>query len=200
MLACLALLAGACTTVSTGAPVPQGAASSSGTAPRPSTTSIGSAATTGIKSRRPEQLVLADVQPCGLLTAGQQQRFGVDRPPRITDAPALKAPSCNFLSFEQGIVISISPMTSFGIDRFQPGQVNGEVRPLTVRAFPAVEVFTETSERSDMFCVVVVDVADGQAVHVNYSEAGVRPHLGRNVVCDRAAQVADVVIENLLAR
>jgi hypothetical protein len=94
----------------------------------------------------------------------------------------------------------VSMLTAFGIDRFQPGKVRGDLRPITVRDFPAVEFHTVFSDTVDDACVVVVDIADGQAVHVEYAEEGIRPHLGKSVLCARAAQLADVVMGNLLAR
>lgn len=194
-LVAVAALAVACSTEDAGVPLAQPPSSTS------ATTSTSRATSTTLPVRpRPRQLLVADVQPCDLLAADQQRRFGIDTAPSPDDDPSLQAMTCDFISHAQKIAIAVSPLTNFGIDRFQPGKVNGEVRSLTVRTFPAVEVFTETIETIDMFCVVVVDVADKQAVHVSYSENGVRPHLGRSVVCERAAQVADAVVGNLLAR
>ncbi|WP_312024945.1 DUF3558 domain-containing protein [Kibdelosporangium aridum] len=149
---------------------------------------------------RPRDLTMSGIRPCDLLTADQQRKFGVDDQPRTNDDETLRAQSCYFDSQKLRTKISVSPLTRFGIERFQPREVNGEVRPLTIRAFPAVEVFTRTIDTIDRFCVVVVDVAPGQAVHVNYGEDGLRPHLDRSEVCRRAVQVADVVVENLEKR
>ncbi|MFC0111341.1 DUF3558 domain-containing protein [Kibdelosporangium aridum] len=192
-LAAMALAA--CTTEHAGVPVAQrGPLTTSTTQPPSSSTS----SPTSVP--RPRDLVMSGSRPCDLLTPDQQRRFGIDDQPRTDDDPTLRAQSCYFDSNKQRTTFAISALTSFGIERFQPRKINGEVRPLTVRAFPAVEVFTQTIESIDMFCVVVVDVAAGQAVHVNFREAGLRPHLGRAEVCRRAAEVADVVMGNLLAR
>ncbi|WP_235038513.1 DUF3558 domain-containing protein [Kibdelosporangium aridum] len=186
----------ACTTEQAGVPAAQRGPLTSSTSQPPSPST--SAPPPSVS--RPRDLAMSGVRPCDLLTPDQQRKFGVDDQPRTNDDQTLQAQSCYFDSQKLRTKISISPLTSFGIERFQPRKVNGEVRPLTIRAFPAVEVFTETIETIDMFCVVVVDVAAGQAVHVNYGEDGLRPHLGRSEVCRRAAEVADVVTGNLLAR
>ncbi|WP_260478693.1 DUF3558 domain-containing protein [Kibdelosporangium aridum] len=185
----------ACTSEQAGVPAAQRGPLTSST-PQPPSSSTSAPPTVS----RPRDLAMSGVRPCDLLTPDQQRKFGVDDQPRINDDQTLQAQSCYFDSQKLRTKISVSPLTSFGIERFQPGKVNGEVRPLTLREFPAVEVFTETIETIDMFCVVVVDVAAGQAVHVNYGEDGLRPHLGRSEVCRRAVEVADVVTGNLLAR
>ncbi|MBE1469524.1 DUF3558 domain-containing protein [Kibdelosporangium phytohabitans] len=191
----------ACTTAETGTPVVE---RMSGNSANDSRSSAAAAPTTGSRTSpppnppRPRDLPIAGIDPCSLLTKEQQQRFGVDEPLRPRQEPTFKSPLCGFASRQNKIVFDVITVTTSGIDRFKPGKVNGEVRPLTVHAFPGFEVFTELLPTSYVFCVVVVDVADGQVAHVTYREDGAR--LGKAEVCRRTAQVADAVVGNLLAR
>lgn len=176
-------------------PVADSVTSTSSTSSRP--TSASSAPSTPV---RPRQVATAGLKSCDLVTTDQQRRFGIDRPPNPSDDPFLQAVTCNYGSRAQKVGFGVSMLTAFGIDRFQPGKVRGDLRPMTVRDFPAMEFHTVFSDTLDDACIVVVDIADGQAVHVDYGEEGVRPHLGKPILCTRAAQIADVIMGNLLAR
>ena len=196
---CLVLVTAACTSTSVGEP--QGIPAVSATASSvPRSTNGSGSASVRPPSARPRQLQLAGVDPCGLLTAEQRDTFGIDREPQPGNDPTYESLACHFSSHAMRTGFGVYPVTAFGIERFQPGLVMAQVRSLTVAEFSGVELYTPMPEDLDEFCVVAVDVADGQAVVVDYGEEGHRPHLPRGVVCTRAAQVAGFVVSNLMAR
>jgi uncharacterized protein DUF3558 len=187
-----------CTTNSVGEP--QAAAAVSHTASTWTAAVTSSSTTSRPSSARPRQLELANVDPCELLTAAQQVTFGVDRAPRPGHEPTLRSATCNFSSIAQKTGFGISPVTVSVSTDFNPAAVNGDVRPLIVAEFPAVELYGPLPDKLDDFCIVVVDVADGQVIHVDYGEDGHRPHLTKDGVCSRAAQIAGLAVTNLMAR
>ncbi|GGM68370.1 hypothetical protein GCM10012275_43570 [Longimycelium tulufanense] len=171
---------------------------------QPAPRTKGSEATSASPERklpdRPREVRLDGKDPCSLLTDDQKRRFALDRPPqKLEDSTFKGAPTCHIRSEAKDISAAVATITGMGIENFGPGQVNGDVRELKVQGFPAYEIRTPGAPVGSDFCTVNVDVADGQVLRAHYSESGTKQPLGKDELCQRAAQVADAAMTTLVA-
>lgn len=74
---------------------------------------------------------------------------------------------------------------------------SGGIRVITVAGYPALETESPALLRPDTQCIVVVDVAPGQALQVNYDYAGALP-MTRERACDRARPAAEMAMRTLI--
>jgi hypothetical protein len=107
-------------------------------------------------------------------------------------------PSCTTGGFEpRAVTVGVSLVTSAGIERYTSGELAAELRPLSVQGFPAlVAVPTRFTE----YCTVVVDVAPGQLVDVQFRDGGRRPPIPQPQLCQDAEIVAGEVMTTLAHR
>ncbi|OLT00077.1 hypothetical protein BJF90_07190 [Pseudonocardia sp. CNS-004] len=88
-------------------------------------------------------------------------------------------------------------MTTVGIERFTTGELAAEIRPITVQGFPAV---VAVPTRFTDYCTVVVDVAPGQLLDVQFATGGRQPPIPQPQLCRDAEIVAGEVMTTLLDR
>jgi hypothetical protein len=151
---------------------------------------------------RPFEVRVDDLDPCTLLTpedvAGLGLEPGGNLDVRSSALYGGVTALCSWQGFEpRAISIGVSLSVTGGIELFTERAVPGIVTPLDVRGFPAVLA------RADEFpedCSVIVDVAEGQALDVQFRDGGRLPRNPQADLCAGAQQVADLVMGNLLAR
>jgi hypothetical protein len=151
---------------------------------------------------RPFPIQLDDLDPCDLLAPDDLAAIGLELGgnPDVRESGLYNGVTarCSWQGFEpRAISVRVSLSVTSGIELFTDRAVPGIVTPLDVRGFPAVLA------RADEFpedCSVIVDVADGQALDVQFRDGGRRPRNPQDELCEGAQQVAGLVMDTLLDR
>jgi hypothetical protein len=151
---------------------------------------------------RPRDVPIDGVDPCALLTPEQRAELGLDVRTVFDLGPSLlypgnDVPACVMRGFEpRAITVGVSIVTTVGIELFTSGKLAAEVRPVQVRGFPAV---VAVPTRFTKYCTVIVDVAPGQLLDVQFADGGRKPPIPQPQLCRDAETVADVAMATLLA-
>jgi hypothetical protein len=152
---------------------------------------------------RTREVRLEGVDPCSLLTGQQRAELGLDARPVFSQTPVglypgADVPACDIGGFEpRAVAVGISLVTNVGIERFTSGELAAEIRPITVLDFPAV---VAVPTRFTEYCTVVVDIAAGQLLDVQFRNGGGQPPIPQPQLCRDAEIVAGEVTETLLDR
>jgi hypothetical protein len=152
---------------------------------------------------RPREVRLDGVDPCSLLTERQRAELGLDGRPVFSQTPiglypGADVPACDIRGFEpRAVATGISLVTTVGIERFTSGELAAELRPISVEGFPAV---LAVPTRFTDYCTVIVDVAPGQLLDVQFATGGQQPPIPQPQLCRDAEIVAGEVMETLLDR
>jgi hypothetical protein len=152
---------------------------------------------------RPREVRLDGVDPCSLLTEEQRAGLGLDARPVFSRSPVglydgAEVPLCTIGGFEpRAVTAGVSLVTSVGIDRYTTGELAAEIQPSTVHGFPAV---VAVPTRFTEYCTVIVDVAAGQLLDVQFRDGGRRPPIPQPQLCRDAEIVAGAVMTTLLDR
>ncbi|GAA3880952.1 hypothetical protein GCM10022243_51970 [Saccharothrix violaceirubra] len=152
-----------------------------------------SAAGTKSATPRPKAIKLDGIDPCTVFTPAQTSQLKTVRTTR-DDSDLLKngsqAPLCNYgttgapwHSYGVGLV------TSAGIDYWDESG-NIDVKAVEVSGYRAA---TLGLSGVDAFCAVVVDVADGQQLYVDYHV----DDQSQDVMCQNAAKGAELALATL---
>jgi hypothetical protein len=151
---------------------------------------------------RPREVRVDGVDPCSLLNAEQRAGLGLDARPVSDSAPSPlynggEVPLCTIGGYTpRAVAVGLSVVATAGIELFTSGQLAAEVRPVQVRGFPAV---VAVPTRFTEYCSVIVDVAPGQLLDVQFRDGGRKPSIAQDQLCRDAEQVADVAMGTLLA-
>jgi hypothetical protein len=86
-------------------------------------------------------------------------------------------------------------VTTTGVQLFTSGKLAAVVRPADVQGFPAV---VAVPSRSPDWCTMVVDVAPGQLLDIQFGDGGRKPPIPQPELCEGAQAVADAVMVTLL--
>jgi uncharacterized protein DUF3558 len=150
---------------------------------------------------RPRDVPIDNVDPCTLLTAAQRAELRLDRPPQPSRDPSPLYPGdvswCFIRGNEPEISISISVVTTAGIEFWTSGQAAADIRPVEVAGFPALVAMSQTLDDG---CNVLVDVAPGQLVDVQSNSAGADPPIPEDQLCRDAERAASLVMDTLLSQ
>jgi hypothetical protein len=148
---------------------------------------------------RPQELPLDGVDPCSLLTEEQRAALGLDgrANPGFTDAPLFTGPDCSIGGYEpRDVGLSLTLATSHGLDELvAPGSVRDELTATEVAGFPAVVARPKVTD----FCSVDVDLAEGQFLDVQFSDAGEKPPISQDQLCRDALEIAEAAVTTLRA-
>ncbi len=179
----LLVLAGCTTVEGTPEPAPPGTSASAGQA-------------------RPREVRVDGVDPCSLLTEAQRAELGLDARPRLDPGPlppypGNEIPLCVFGGFRpRPVSVAVSVVTTAGIEIFTSGELVAELRTIEVEGFPAA---VARPTRYTDFCTVVVDVAPGQTVDVNFRGSGAAAAIPQDQLCADAGEAADAAMITLLS-
>ena len=146
---------------------------------------------------RPFDIRVDGIDPCTLLTREQLDQLGVSGGELQARGPAGVPTACawNRSTREDGFqsyLVGIDPAVEVGRSHVVSFAV-----VTTVVDFPAILTHNEC-RTFEMQCIVVLDVAPGQTVQVNYDYNGPRLPLTREETCGKAQQAAEMVMQNLI--
>lgn len=149
---------------------------------------------------RPREVRLDGLDPCTLLTGSDRRELGLDQRPVLDVAPSALyggvTQLCSIGGFEpRAISVGVELSVTGGIELFFRPGVRSEIRPIEVEGFPAV---VAVPVQITDFCTVVLDVAPGQAVDVQFADGGRVPPIPQDLLCSDAQRVAALVMVNLL--
>ena len=168
----------------------------------PAPAGVSSAARDGsAESARPRELRLDGVDPCALLTQEQRQVLGVDRPPNPGESPVFEgARGCLYRdsSEESGYLVTL--VTSQGLGEYvATGEGQVPTRQLQIAGFPAVEIRKPPDAGGNVFCLLGVDVANGQFLAANFGQvAPSGPPLPMDTLCAEAVEHTTAAMTTLL--
>jgi hypothetical protein len=144
-------------------------------------------------SARSREVKIDRVNPCSLLPEDFARLAGLDSGPAPERHPEFQTPAYRFRSTARSGELMITPLPTIGIERFEPGKRTGEVRSRTIQGFRALEIPLSGG------CTIVVDIAEGQVLHLTFKEAADLP-LSQAVRCQMTGDLADTAMRTLLAR
>jgi hypothetical protein len=104
---------------------------------------------------------------------------------------------CSIGGTDPAISISISVVTTVGIEFWTSGRAAAEIRPTEIAQFPALEA---TSQIVDDGCNVLVDVAPRQMLDIQSRSAGANPPIPQDQLCRDAERAANLVMNTLLSQ
>ncbi|GAA3076939.1 hypothetical protein GCM10010464_46330 [Pseudonocardia yunnanensis] len=142
------------------------------------------------------------MDPCSLLIPEDRAKLGLDARPVSDSAPSLlynggEVPLCTVGGSQpRAIVVGLGVVTTAGIELFVSGKLAAEVRPIQVQGFPAA---VAKPTRFTEYCTVIVDVAPGQLLDVQFRDGGRQPPIPQERLCRDAEQVAGVAMGTLLS-
>jgi hypothetical protein len=151
---------------------------------------------------RPRDLRIDGVEPCSLLTEQQRAELGLDGTPRSSRAPSVlfggDEAACNIRGFSpRAVSVGLGLVTTSGIERFAAGELDAAVQASSVEGYPAV---VAAPTRVHDFCSVLVDVAPGQLLDIQFADGGRQPPISQDRLCTDAGQVAQAAMQTLIAR
>ncbi|MBW0090173.1 DUF3558 domain-containing protein [Pseudonocardia sp. KRD-184] len=150
---------------------------------------------------RPRDIDIRNVDPCSLLTEFQRAELGLDGEPNydVARSPLFEGPepACTTSGYSpRAVAVGVAlPHDGLGADAFAAYRVRSTVTIIEVQGFPAVQAVQPESVTS---CTVVVDLAPGQAMNVQYRDGGGRPPVPPSDLCPGAVDVADAAMRTLL--
>lgn len=150
---------------------------------------------------RPRDVPLDGLDPCDLLKPHKAELALEDREPLLTVSATRiyggDSSLCTARGYEpRAISVGIDAVTIKGIERYTVEGVDADVSPMDVRGFPAVLVF---QERRPEACTVIVDIAPGQLLGVQFRDGGRLPPIHLPTLCEDAKRTAGLAMDTLLA-
>jgi hypothetical protein len=204
----LLLLLSACSSSTSGSPVPESPNVGESTA-GPTVTGASPSSTAHLLPPRPRDLDLTGVDPCkDVLTSAQLHQLaydmGYERPPQGGPVYTDNGRTCTYSSSRPtdqpsrdiGSLIDISTSAGAEVWLTDPSRKT-TYSQTTVLQFPALVI---PHPNFPDVCLVVVDVHDGQYLEVLADPAGTSRGTSHDPYCAEAKRVAEMVMQNLLAR
>lgn len=140
---------------------------------------------------RPKKIDLKGVDPCSVLSDAQRQQFNLVGSPGKVPSPTHPGTElCGIRSGDFSYGISVTAITTEGIEMYDTALQSGEATPATIAGFPAVvNRFVGVVPA----CFVGLDVADGQLVDLQV-DGGKIP---LDELCSRATKIAEAIIQTI---
>lgn len=141
---------------------------------------------------------LDGVDPCGLLTTAQRDQLGVGTGRRgVASHEGLASPSCIWDRFpeEPRDAYLVEAITQRGAE-YALDSTTG-VRIAEVHGLPAVETRRGEGYPSESHCLLLVDVAQGQSLWVQYDYDGVTVPMTQELACEKARNAAGMTVQTL---
>jgi hypothetical protein len=145
---------------------------------------------------RPVELKLDGIEPCNLLTDVQRSAMGIpDRGERAPNSDLLGSTSCLWSGSVQPPHGSpqVTAVTKQGVEYFR----NPQDTVIDVAGQPALEATSEDLDPAT-HCLVLVDVAAGETLWVQYSPEGpAGAGSTHEIACERTRDVAAAMVNTL---
>lgn len=187
MLLCVGLTVG-CSNAVGGTPAPAGVS--------------GAARDGSAESARPREVRVDGVDPCSLLTQEQRQVLGVDRPPIGGESFVFQgSQDCLYRNSSDETGYNVTLVTSEGLREYvATGEGKVPIRQLQIAGFPAVELRPPPDAGGNLFCLLGVDVVDGQFLAANFGQvAPSGPPLPMDTLCAEAVEHTTAAMTTLLS-
>jgi hypothetical protein len=183
VLLALALMMIACSADVTGPPVP----------PTPLVNGVPSAL-----PARPNELPLEGIDPCMMLTPSQQGHLGVSKGRPGIASDGFNSPACVWSRFPQEPQDSylVQLVTRQGAE-FALASTTG-ARVIQIDGFAAVETQRDERYPVEFHCVLLLDVAAGQNLWVQYDYDGSAVPMTKQLACDKARVAAEMAVQTLI--
>jgi len=165
--------------------------------PSPEPPSAAPATTSSPFPPRPVELKLDGLDPCALLNAGQQRQLGVGQVGTYADSDGLGSAACQWGNNggKPDNRWLVRMIVKQGAD-YALGSDTG-VQVVQVDGFTAVQTAPPYQDPK-LNCVLVVDVAPGQSLGVQYANyAGDYPGISHEVACQLDRTAAELMVRNL---
>ena len=151
---------------------------------------------------RPRDIHIDGIEPCTLLTEHQREKLGLEDLTYSSTKPSRlfrgDLPMCSLIgSSPRAVSVSLSIATTAGIELFSRGELEADLRGSTVTGFPAI---IAVPRQFSNFCDVLIDVAPGQLLDVQYSDGGRLPPVPQDQLCSGGEDTAAAAMETLLSR
>jgi hypothetical protein len=150
-------------------------------------------------SPRSAELKLDGVDPCALLTAAQQGQLGVEQVGQANNSDELGSAACQWGN--NGAKPDNRWLARLIVKRgadYALGSTTG-VQVVQIGGFSAVQTAAPYQDPNTN-CVLVVDVAQGQSLGVQYGNAaGDYPGINHDVACQLDRKAAELMVQNLRA-
>lgn len=150
---------------------------------------------------RPRDIDVRGIDPCALLTEQQRAELALETPPRYdtTEVSLLfEGPTteCGSLAFDpRSFAVSVElTFDGLGIAALTGRPVSDELTVLELAGFPAVLARPE----DQLFCQVVVDLAPGSSLSLQFREGG-RRTIPQDDLCEGVLQVAEKAMSTLVS-
>ncbi|HEX4253137.1 MAG TPA: DUF3558 domain-containing protein [Pseudonocardia sp.] len=148
---------------------------------------------------RPAELKLDGVDPCALLNGAQQAQLGVEQVGRDSNSDELGSAACqwgnNGAKPDNRWLVRLIVKRGAG---YALGSTTG-VQVVQIGGFSAVQTAPPYQD-PNINCVLVVDVAQGQSLGVQYGNAaGDYPGISHDVSCQLDRRAAELMVQNLRA-
>lgn len=148
---------------------------------------------------RPRELPIDDLDPCTALSDQQRESLELGRARGYASPSPDRGPSCTWIFTSVTDYWSVSLETS---PRRGAETAIGNARmtrTLAVAGFPAVETSNPLAPE-DKQCFVIIDVAVGQALVVDFTSNGRSVPMSHALACNKANLVGEQIMQTLLQR
>jgi hypothetical protein len=147
---------------------------------------------------RPAELKLDAVDPCALLTGAQQGQLGVPTGKRFDNSDEFGSTACQWANHAKPDNRWLARLiVKRGAD-YALGSTTG-VQVVQIGGFSAVQTAAPYQDPNTN-CVLVVDIAQGQSLGVQYGNAaGDYPGINHDVACQLDRKAAELMVQNLRA-
>jgi hypothetical protein len=151
--------------------------------------------------QRPNELALAGVDPCSLLTSAQLDQLTVNSKPRQVANP-VDGPSCTFDvdKAQPYYAYGITAVTNADLEAWLTGNRRKNsmtTLDLSVEGFPALKYFRQNTDPTD--CQTLVGVAHGQTLEVQ-AVPTTGGAFSQDQLCDLATKAATFAVQTLKAK
>jgi hypothetical protein len=146
---------------------------------------------------RPRELPVADLDPCTLLTVEQRARLGVGEGRPAELGSGLRGPVCQWVRFPeepQDAYLMTSDLrqgAEYALDSAAGARTVG------VLGYPAVETQVGSAP-PEAHCLLLVDIAEGQNLWVQYDYDGSTVPMTKQLACDKAKVAAELAVQTLI--
>lgn len=144
---------------------------------------------------RPADVPIDTLDPCDALTTRQLRELDVTDPV-FTDDTDGRGARCRWDRADEPVeAYVIARVTTVGAESSLTNPRGAGI--ISIAGYPAVETQGETAPRNSN-CIVIVDVAPGQALLVQYDFTGVSLPMTRPLACEKARAAAELAMETVL--